>query len=215
MTVVGVVGDVKTEGLDQESGPAIYTPIFQKRESWRRWATLVLRSAGPAPMELVAQLKRQVWTTDSQLPIVQLQPMTFLLSDSLAERRFNTLLLGIFAAVSVMLSMIGVYGVISYTVSQRTREFGIRMALGALRSDLLRAVLGQGVRMLTLGVALGLLAAFGLTRVLAGLLFGVSSRDPLTFAATALCLSIVAIAASYIPARRAGSVDPMVALRHE
>jgi putative ABC transport system permease protein len=215
MTVVGIVGNVKADGLDQESTPAIYTPIFQKRESWRRWATVIVRTAGPAPMELGSELKRQVWALDSQLPIVQMQPMTWLLDDSLAERRFNTVLLGTFAGVSLLLSMIGVYGVISYTVSQRTREFGIRMALGALRSDLLLGVLGQGMRSVGVGLALGLLAAFALTRVLAGLLFGVSSKDPITFLGTAACLSVVALLASYVPARRAGRVDPMVALRHE
>jgi putative ABC transport system permease protein len=215
MTVVGVVGDVKADGPDQESSPAIYVPIFQKRENWRRWATVVVRSAGPAPMQLAAELKRQVWSRDSQLPIVQMQPMAWLLEDSLAERRFNTLLLGTFAAISLLLSTIGVYGVISYTVSQRTREFGIRMALGALRSDLLRGVLAEGMLMVGAGLAVGLLAAFALTRVLAGLLFGVGSKDPITFLVTAVCLSVVAIAASYVPARRAGSVDPIVALRHE
>jgi putative ABC transport system permease protein len=215
MTVVGVVGDVKADGLDQEPGPAMYTSIFQKRESWRRWATLVVRSAGPEPMQLGPDLKRQVRALDSQLPIVQMQPMTGLLDDSLAERRFNTFLLGTFAAVSVLLSMIGVYGVISYIVSQRTREFGIRMALGALRSDLLFGVLAEGMLSVAFGLSLGLLTAFALTRVLAGLLFGVSSRDPLTFAATAACLLVVALLASYVPARRAGTVDPMVALRDE
>jgi ABC-type antimicrobial peptide transport system permease subunit len=215
MTVVGIVGNVKADGLDQESTPAIYTPIFQKRESWRRWATVIVRTAGPAPMELGSELKRQVWALDSQLPIVQMQPMTWLLDDSLAERRFNTVLLGTFAGVSLLLSMIGVYGVISYTVSQRTREFGIRMALGALRSDLLLGVLGQGMRSVGVGLALGLLTAFALTRVLAGLLFGVSSKDPITLVGTAACLSVVALLASYVPARRAGRVDPMVALRHE
>jgi putative ABC transport system permease protein len=166
-------------------------------------------------MQLAPELKRQVWSRDSQLPIVQMQPMAWLLEDSLAERRFNTLLLGTFAAISLLLSTIGVYGVISYTVSQRTREFGIRMALGALRSDLLRGVLAEGMLMVGAGLAVGLLAAFALTRVLAGLLFGVGSKDPITFLVTAVCLSVVAIAASYVPARRAGSVDPIVALRHE
>jgi ABC-type antimicrobial peptide transport system permease subunit len=141
--------------------------------------------------------------------------MEGLLDESLAERRFNTLLLGALAAISLTLAMIGVYGVISYAVTQRTREFGIRMALGAVGPDLLRIVLAGAARMVAIGALIGLALAIALTKLLSGLLFGVSSRDPLTFAVTALLLLIVALLATLVPARRATKVDPMVALRYE
>jgi putative ABC transport system permease protein len=215
MTVVGVSGDVKSQGLDQPEGPAVYTPIFQKSEEWRRWATVVVRSAGLPPMQLSRALQQEVWSLDAQLPVVQILPMEGLLDESLAERRFNTLLLGALAAISLTLAMIGVYGVISYAVTQRTREFGIRMALGAVGPDLLRIVLAGAARMVAIGALIGLALALALTKLLSGLLFGVSSRDPLTFAVTALLLLIVALLATLVPARRATKVDPMVALRYE
>jgi putative ABC transport system permease protein len=214
-TVVGVVGDVKSQGLDQEEGPMIYTPIFQKQEPWRRWATIVVRSSGAPPLQLSDTVKRAVWAFDSQLPLVQVHPMEWLLDDSLSERRFNTLLLGVLAGASLLLAMVGVYGVISFAVSQRTREFGIRMAVGASRANLLRLVIGQGFRVVLLGVALGLIAAAAVTRVLSGMLFGVSAGDALTFVIATLVLTAVALLACYVPARRATKVDPVVALRWE
>lgn len=215
MTVVGVVADIKADGLDQSSDPTMYTPIFQKQEEWRRWAAIVARSAGPPPMQLADAVKREVWNSDAQIPLVQIQPMAAYLDESMAERRFNTLLLGILAAMSLALAMIGVYGVISYTVSLRTREFGIRVALGALRFDLLRIVFGGAFRMIGAGAALGLIAAFAITRILSGFLYQVSARDPLTFLATTVLLLLVAVVATYMPARRATKVDPTVALRYE
>lgn len=215
MTVVGVVADVKANGLDQPDDPTIYTPIFQKQEAWRRWATIVIRSAGTPPMELAPTMKKQVWIFDAHLPLVQVQPLTFYLEESLADRRFNTLLLGILATMALALAMVGVFGVISYTVSLRTREFGIRMALGAIRSDLMRIVFGGALRMVGIGIAIGLLTASGVTRLLSGWLYQVSSRDPLTFFAVTLLLFGVALIASYVPAHRAAKIEPMVALRCE
>lgn len=215
LTVVGVTGDVKSQGLDQDEGPMVYTSIFPKQEPWRRWAWIVVRSVAGPPSELASAVKKQVWAFDSQLPLVQVHPMEWLLDDSLAERRFNTLLLGILAAGSLLLAMIGVYGVISYAVSQRTREFGIRMAVGASRAHLLRLVIGQGFRVVLLGVVLGLIAAAALTRVLSGMLFGVSAGDALTFVSATVVLVAVALLACYVPARRATKVDPVVALRWE
>lgn len=215
MTVVGVVADVRANGLDQPDDPTIYTPIFQKQEEWRRWATIAVRSSGPQPMQLAQAVKQKVWTFDSQIPLVEIQPMSWYLEESLAERRFNTLLLGVLAAVSLALAMTGVYGVISYTVAQRTREFGIRMALGAMTSDLLRMVLVGALRIIVTGAAIGFIAALLVTRLLSGLLFGVTSRDPLTFSGTALLLLIVGLFAAIVPARRASKVDPLVALRYE
>jgi ABC-type antimicrobial peptide transport system permease subunit len=143
------------------------------------------------------------------------QTMGGIISDSLAQRRFSMILLGIFSALALIMSCIGIYGVISHLASQRTHEIGIRMALGAERRDVLRMVLGEGAKMTLLGVAIGLVSAFGLTRLLAAMLFGVSAHDPLTFAGVAGLLTLVALAACYIPARRAMKVDPMVALRYE
>ena len=215
MIVVGVVADVKANGLDQPDDPTIYTPIFQKQEEWRRWATIAIRSAGVPPMQLGPGVKQQVRKFDAQLPLVQVQPLGWYLEESLAERRFNTLLLSILAAMALALAMVGLYGVISYTVSLRTREFGIRVALGAVRSDILGIVLGDAMRMIVAGAVIGLVAAFGITRILSRFLYEVSSRDPLTFAATTLVLVGVALLATYIPARRATQVDPVVALRYE
>jgi putative ABC transport system permease protein len=141
--------------------------------------------------------------------------MEQVLSESLARRRLYMILLGVFAGAALLLAGVGIYGVVSYSVSQRRREMGIRIAIGAERGDVLRLVLGQGARAATLGIALGMAAALALTRLMASLLFGVSAADPLTFLAVALVLTIAALAASYIPARRAMRVDPMVVLRHE
>jgi len=215
MVVVGVVADVKASGLDQPGDPTIYTPIFQKQEEWRRWATIAIRSAGVPPMQLAAAMKQQVWKFDAQLPLVQVQPLSWYLEESLAERRFNTFLLSILAAMALVLAMVGLYGVISYTVSLRTREFGIRVALGAVPSDILGIVLGGAMRMIGTGAVIGLIAAFAVTRILSGFLYQVSSRDPLTFTATTVLLVAVALLATYVPARRATKVDPMVALRYE
>jgi len=215
MNVVGVVADVRASGLDQPDEPTIYTPIFQKQEEWRRWATIGIRSSGIPPLELAPLLKKQVWRLDDQLPLVQIQPLSYFLEESLAERRFNTFLLGVLASVSLALAMVGIYGVISYTVAQRTREFGIRMALGAVTSDLLGIVLIAALKLIVAGAATGLVAALLLTRVLSGMLFGISSRDPLTFLSITLLLLTVALAAALVPALRASSVDPVVALRHE
>jgi putative ABC transport system permease protein len=141
--------------------------------------------------------------------------MNEVISSTLAPRRFSMILLGVFAGLALVLSSVGIYGVISYLVGQRTREIGIRVALGARRTDVLRLVLGHGVKMVLIGVAIGLLASLGLTRLMADMLYGVSPVDPLTFLGVALILTFVALAACYIPARRAMRVDPMVALRYE
>jgi len=143
------------------------------------------------------------------------QTMDEIISDSLASQRFSMVVFGIFAALALTLASVGIYGVISYLVQQRTQEIGVRVALGAKRSDVLRLILGEGMRMAGAGVILGLMASFGLTRLMASLLYGVSATDPLTFIAVAALLTIVALAACYIPARRAMRVDPMVALRYE
>jgi putative ABC transport system permease protein len=178
------------------------------------WTNLVIRTAGE-PAGLAAAVRKEVGALDSQQPVAAVKPMAQWLSESVAQPRFRTLLLGVFAGIALLLSVLGIYGVMSYVVAQRTREVGIRMALGAGRFDVLRLVIGQGMRLALTGVALGLAAAYGLTRLLASLLFNVSATDPATFIAIALLLAGVASLACYVPARRATKVDPMVALRYE
>jgi ABC-type antimicrobial peptide transport system permease subunit len=164
---------------------------------------------------LFASIRRTSSHMSSQQVIYSAQTMDEIISDSLAARRFSVILLGIFAALALALASVGIYGVISYLVGQRTHEIGVRMALGAQRTDILRLILGQGGRMAGLGIMIGFAAALGLTRLMTNLLFGVKPTDPLTFVAVAMLLCGIALAACYVPARRAMRVDPMVALRYE
>jgi putative ABC transport system permease protein len=166
-------------------------------------------------MNIVAAVKSQVWSVDREQPLSGIQPMEEVIAGSIAPRRFNMLLLGIFAALALMLAAVGIYGVISYTVAQRTREIGVRMALGARRSDVIKLVVRQGMSLALAGMGAGLAASFALTRLMANLLFGVSPSDPLTFGVIASLLGSVALLACYLPARRATRVDPLVALRSE
>jgi putative ABC transport system permease protein len=175
---------------------------------------VVVRSNGAVP-GLFDSIRHVVQEINSQHLVYGAQTMDEIISASLAARRFSMVLLGVFAALALVLSSVGIYGVISYLVGQRTHEIGIRIALGAQRRDVLRLVLGEGSKMALLGVVIGLAAALGLTRLMANMLYGVSATDPLTFAAVAIVLTMVALAACYIPARRAMRVDPMVALRYE
>jgi putative ABC transport system permease protein len=208
------VGDVKHFGLDTPEEPALYTPYAQSGAPWKRWQILVARTPGE-PSAFADAVKKQIWQIDSQLPVTKLQTMPEVMALSVAEWRFNMLLLGLFAAVALMLAGVGIYGVISYSVTQRTHEIGVRMALGAQARDVLRLIVGQGLKLAALGVVLGTAGAFGLTRLMATLLFGVRPTDPLTFGLIALLLLGVALLASYLPARRALKLDPMIALRYE
>ena len=209
--VVGVAADVKADGLDSESRPMIYWPYPQFPVIFNN---IVVRAEGD-PLSLVGSIKDQIWSVDPAQPIASVTTMDQVLATSVAPRRFNMLLLGIFAAVALALAAVGIYGVISYTVSQRTHEIGIRLALGARSSDVLRLVVGQGMALALAGVGLGIAAAAGLTRLMSTLLFGVSATDAPTFVVVAVLLSAVALAACVVPARRATKVDPMVALRYE
>jgi putative ABC transport system permease protein len=164
---------------------------------------------------LAAAIRNQVRAVDLNVPVNQVVTMDERLSDSVAPRRFQTLLLSVFAAVALIIATVGVYGVLSYAVGQRTHEIGIRMALGAQGADVLRLVVGQGMRMTLIGASLGLVAALALTRVMKNLLFNVSATDSATFVSITLLLVIVALLASYIPARRATKLDPLVSLRNE
>ncbi|MCA1591406.1 MAG: ABC transporter permease [Acidobacteria bacterium] len=209
--IVGVVGDVKHRNLEAEPGPETYVSYLQAPMPYM---TLVARTSVD-PASLTGSLRGAVQQVDKDQPLYGVKTMEQWVADSVARRRFNTVLLGIFSAVALLLAAVGIYGVMSYSVTQRTHEIGLRMALGAQRGDVLGMVVGQGMTLIMIGVALGLAASFALTRVMRGLLYGVSATDPLTFGGVALVLILVALLACFIPARRATKVDPMVALRYE
>jgi predicted permease len=220
--IVGVVGHVKQWGLDEGSAAAIqaqcYFPVSQIPDRFMTMAAgdigLAVRTAG-TPLSQVGSIRKALVQINKGLVLYRTQALSEIIAGSLAERRFLMILLGIFAALALIMSCIGIYGVVSHLANQRTHEIGIRMALGAGRPDVLRMVLGEGAKMALLGVAVGLVAAFWLTRLLARLLFGVSAHDLLTFSGVSGLLTLVALAACYIPAQRATKVDPMVALKYE
>lgn len=209
--VVGVVGDVRHRGLDRKDATErIYVPqAFSSLP-----CSLVVRTKVP-PLTLGETIRNEILKLDPDQPISNVRTLEQVVANSVSQRRLMFVLLGLFAGAAMLLAAIGLYGVLAYSVSQRTREIGIRMALGAQRGDALLQVMKQGLKLTILGVSVGLVGAFALTRVLAHLLFGVTPRDPITFAAVALLLVAVALLACYIPARRATKVDPMVALRYE
>jgi len=209
-TVIGVVGDVRSQSLEREARPAFY--VSHGHFSWPT-LTIVVRASAP-PESMTAALRAQVYALDHDLPVYNIRPMEQIVSNAAGQPRFQTLLLGLFGAAALSLAAIGIYGVMAYTVTQRTHEIGVRMALGARTRDVLRHVLGQGMKLVLMGATLGLAGAFVAARALKSMLFVVSPADPLTFAAVTVFLALVAFAACWIPARRATKVDPLVALRH-
>jgi len=211
VTIVGVVGDTKRQGVDQPFRIESWFPIAQRPAGSLE---VVVRTTGD-PLALSNAVREAVWSLDRNLPIPSIQTLEHILLQRVAQQRLNMYLLTLFAFVAVILAEVGIYGVMSYAVTQRTQEIGIRMALGAEASDVLRMVVRQGMILALIGVGLGLAFAFALTRVMKNLLFDVSSTDPLTFAVITLLLFAVAFFACLIPARRATKVDPMVALRYE
>jgi putative ABC transport system permease protein len=211
MEIVGVVGDVKYTGLETEPEPAYYTPLTQN--VWGA-AYLVVR-ASMSPASLTPAIREQIWELDRDIPVANLATMDQLLAQSVAQPRFRTLLLGSFAALALALASVGVYGVISYSVTQRTHEIGIRMALGAQAVDVSKLVIREGMALGLVGVAIGLSASFALTRLIESLLFQVSTTDFSVFAGVATLLIAVSVVACWVPARRASRVDPMAALRCE
>jgi putative ABC transport system permease protein len=209
--IVGVVADVKHVGLAGETVPEFFTPLAQRPT---RDMTLVVRTAAD-PAGLPGLVRREVYALDKDQPIDNASTMSEWLAASVAQPRFNFLLLTVFAAVALALAGLGIYGVVAWTVAQRTQEIGIRMALGARAEDVFRLMVGQGMKPALLGVALGLPGAAALTRLMKTMLFEMSATDPLTFIAIALLLTFVALLACWIPARRATKVDPMIALKCE
>jgi predicted permease len=216
LLIVGVVGDVRQLGLDKQPVPEAFVPFLQDPLSttYNRSMTIVARTKSD-PGAVAGSLRTALTSLDKSVPVYALKPMTEYLRDSLARRRFNLILLTAFGGVALALAAVGIYGVISYGVTQRTHEIGIRMALGAAKGDVLRLVVRQGMLMALGGVAIGLLASLALTRLMETLLFDVSVTDPLTFTVIALLLTSVALLACFVPARRATKVDPLVALRYE
>jgi putative ABC transport system permease protein len=220
--IVGVVGHVKQWGLDSDAQSSVqaqfYFPVSQIPD---RFMLLVARGVGflvltqGSSLAEIGSIRHAAERVNSQVVVYGVETMDGIISDSLANRRFSMVLLGVFAGLALLLSCIGIYGVISYLVGQRTHETGIRMALGASRRDVLRLFLSQSARMALLGVGVGLVVSLALTRLMAKLLFGVSAHDPLTLAGVALLLVGVALLACYFPARRATRVDPITALRYE
>ena len=214
LTVVGVVGDIHQGGLDTAPVPEFYTPFTQDYPPFAVPLVLFVRTDGN-PWRLISEVREQIGAVEKNLPVFAIQTMEDVLAQWLAPRRFNLLLMSVFAGVALALAAVGIYGVVSYSVSQRTRELGVRVALGAQPRDLLALVIRQGLVLAVTGVVMGLVVSFGLTRWLATLLFGISATDPITLASVASLFMLVALFACYLPARRAMKVDPMVALRYE
>jgi ABC-type antimicrobial peptide transport system permease subunit len=216
VTVVGVSGDVRESSLESVPAPMIYVPLAQATFGFfGDWGMTLVARTKSEPAAFINDVRQLARDLDPTLPLFEITTLEQLMSDSLAQRRSLLWLLEGFAAVALVLAAIGLYGVVSFLVSQRTQELGIRMALGAQVSNVLRLTIGQGLRLALGGITVGLVAALALTRVMSSLLFGVSVTDPFTFAVIALLLFGVALLACWIPARRATRVDPMIALKCE
>jgi predicted lysophospholipase L1 biosynthesis ABC-type transport system permease subunit len=215
--VIGVVQDVHEKGVQQRAPETVYwPPLVQNRFTPAvRTVTFAIRSQRAGTEAFLNEVRQAVWSVNPNLPVASVRSMQDVYGKSLARTSFTLVMLGIAGATALTLGIIGIYGVISYTVSQRQREIGIRLALGAQGGHVLQMVLRQGAKLALIGVAMGVCAAFALTQLMRNLLFGVTAYDPVTFVAVAALLVVVVLLASYIPARRAMLVDPIVALRYE
>ena len=211
ISIVGVAGDVRRFGLDSNAKPEVFLPYLQLPS---RSMSLVIRSSTDAST-MGAAIKTEIQKIDKDLPLQETRTMQELLAESNSGRRFNMLLLSLFAGVALLMAVVGIYGVMSYSVAQRTKEIGIRVAVGAQAGDVFRMVIGQGMILALIGITIGLVAAFGVTRLMASMLFGVEATDPTTFIGIAVLLAVVAFVACYLPGRRAMKVDPLIALRYE
>ena len=209
--IIGVVGDVRDDSLTDEAQPTVY---FPHPELTYAFMTLVIRTSGD-PAELAPAARREISAIDPDQPVSDVRTMRQVMADTVGRARFNTLLLGLFAGLATLLAAVGIFGVMNYSVTLRTREIGLRMALGAEPARVLMLVLRQGLLLTLVGIGIGLAGALALTRLMSGLLFGVGANDPLTFAAIVLLLAFVSLVACYIPARRATRIDPLIALRYE
>jgi len=211
---------VREDGVQVKAPTIAYYPLLMNdfennAVAVRRSVYFVVRSKRAGSQTLLADVQQAVWSMNANLPLARVRTLQEICDKSLARTSFTLVMLGIASAMALLIGLVGIYGVISYSVSQRTREIGIRIALGAQRREMLRLVLGEGLVVIVIGLAIGLGASLALTRFLSGLLFGVSPTDPVTFAGVAALLALVALVACYVPARRAMRVDPMVAVRHE
>jgi putative ABC transport system permease protein len=209
--IVGIVGDVRDIALGQDPGPMMYVPYAQAPF----WGANVVVKSALSPSSVAAAIRQEVQKIDKDLPVTEVAMMPDIIETSVAQPRFRTFLLGLFAAMALVLAATGIFGVISYSVSCRTNEIGIRVALGASRGSILRMVLRETLVLTFAGMALGIPCALAASRLLGHMLFGVSVNDPATLASVTFALAAVATLAGYVPARRAMSVDPMVALRYE
>ena len=214
--IVGIVGNIKHRGLDAADRPELYVPYRQPLfASWTvRPMYVAVRTAGD-PLAAAATVRRELARVDRDQPISDVRTMDERIGRSLAGRRFNMVLLAVFASLALTLAGIGIYGIVAYSVTERTHEIGVRLALGAQRRDVMAMIVAQGMAMTVIGTAIGVVSALLLARVMSSLLFGVSAADPVTFAAIPVLLAAVAFVACYVPARRATRVDPLVALRTE
>ena len=218
--IIGIVGTVRETGLSDKDVGVMYIPQSQVPEGLTTLANGVIPLSWmirtePDPMTLRVAIEREFHSVDGLMPVAHERLMDQVIGESVSRQNFTMLLLSIFAAIALLLATIGIYGLMSYSVEQRTQELGIRLALGAGRPDVLRLILRQGLKLSSAGVVLGLAIAYGLTRVLASLLFGVKASDPFTFAAVAVILTMIAIAATFFPARQAAAVEPADALRYQ
>ena len=211
LSIVGIAGDVRDTAVESDAKPCVYLPYPQLPSSGM---SVVVR-AGFDPKALIPAIRDEVWAIDKDQPVTDIKTMDQYVADSVSPRRLNALLLGVFASLALVLASVGIYGVMAYSVTQRVHEIGIRMALGAQKTDVLRLVIAKGLTLTVIGMAIGSLAAVALTRAMKSILFGVSATDPLTYAAVAVLLAGLALLACWLPARRAANVDPMVALRCE
>ena len=214
VTIVGVVSDVKSLGLDMEEQPAVYSPMAQETQFWKTWMNIVVRTSVD-PSTLTAAVRKEVALVERNVPVTDLLTMETLISQSIGERKFHLLLMGLFAGLALLLAAIGIYGILSYSVRQRTQEVGIRMAIGATQQEILRLIVSQGMRLAVIGATIGLVVALLVTRFLQSLLYSIAPTDLITFVAVPLVMLAVALVACYAPAKKATRVNPIVALRYE